>query len=608
MARKFEELPGDMDSSTTGGGTGGSGTPPPDNTGTPSLPPYTPTPPAPFTGCTNNPSDSGGSLAGTVQRFEGLPDPMPAAGSVYKVSGNADSGFTSFYVRSNGVGTTWDETVAPGIKNSIDPATMPHALVRKSDGTFELAPFCWHPRRVGDTTTNPAPVFIGRAIRDVFFYQNRLGFLVDESVVFSAAGDYGEFWRRTVLDALDADPITVSASTTDVALLDYAVPFNDGIMLFSAQRQFSLSNGEAGTSATSLEINPVTTYSISPGVAPVALGDQVVFASEAGAYTAIQEYTRLDGRDATDAAELTAHVPDFLPAGASQIVPAADLNAIFILMANSAAPERVYAYQYYWDGEKKIISAWRRWTFPGGQVLRGSYRDGKLSLIVRRSNRAYLETIDLRSTATSEGQDHLIYADRQVSLTGVYDSVADETTFTFPYEPDPTPLRLLRTAGDAYPESIIAGSRVTVSGDTVTVTGDESANPVIAGHLYKTAARLSRQFAQDPQGRPLVSGRLQLRTMTVAYAETPFFTAEVQPYGPNANIDEDSKTQIYQITGQRVGDYSLVAGEMSYHTGAQPFTLAADAAQVSITLVNDTPYSSFWVSAEWEGLYFSRAA
>jgi hypothetical protein len=95
--------------------------------------------------------------------------------------------------------------------------------------------------------------------------------------------------------------------------------------------------------------------------------------------------------------------------------------------------------------------------------------------------------------------------------------------------------------------------------------------------------------------------------MTVAYADTPFFTVEVMPYGPLANIDEASRIQIYQITGQRVGDVGMVTGTMSYHTGAQPFTVAADAAQVFITLVNDTPYSSYWTSAEWEGLFFSRA-
>lgn len=589
---------------TAGSGTGATGDPPPINTGDTGTVPYVPAAPAPFTGCTGNPSDSGGSLTGTVQRFEDLPAGA-TTGQVYKVAGDATGGFTSYYVRRNG--TVWDETVKPGLRNTINPQTMPHALVRKADGTFELAPFCWHPRRVGDSTNNPAPLFIGRSIRDTFFYQNRLGFLVDESVVLSAAGDYGEFWRRTVLDALEGDPLAVSATSTDVALLDSAVPFNDGIMLFSAKRQFSLSNGEAGTTATSLEIVPVTSYSMSRGVRPIPMGDQVFFASEEGSYTAIQEYTRLDGRDATDAAEITAHVPGFLPTGVSQLIPAPDLNAIIVIAANSANPERVYAYQYYWDGDRKIISAWRRWSFPGGQVLSGTFLDGKLHLVVRRSNKAYLEVIDLRNSAASAQQEHMIYLDRQVTLTGTYSAITGLTTFTFPYTPDPLTLRLVRTMGDAYPESLIDGSKVTVTGPTVTVIGDESAHPVTAGSIYRTAARLSRQFPRDYQDRPLVSGRLQLRTMTVAYTETPYFTVEVMPYGPKANISLESKLNIYQITGQRAGDTGLVTGAMSYSTNSSMFTVSADAAQVSITLANDTPFASYWTSAEWEGVFFSRA-
>jgi hypothetical protein len=408
---------------TVGGGGGAGGTKPPVNVGGSGIPTYTPGAPPKLTGCKQNPTTSG-SLTGTVQRYEDLPDTVPSGG-VYQVMGSAESNFTSYYVR--GDGTVWNESVKPGLKNTIDPTTMPHALVRKEDGTFEFSPFCWKPRQVGDTVTNPAPFFVGRPIRDVFFYQNRLGFLSDESVIFSAAGDYGEFWRRTVLDYIDSDPITVSATSTDVALLDYAVTFNDGIMLFSAQKQFSLSNGESGTSATSLELNPVTGYRMASGVRPVQLGDQAMFATEQGGYTAIQEYTRLDGRDATDAAEITAHVPGFIPQGASKIVPASELNALMVLMTNSENPERIYAYQYYWDGDRKIISAWRRWSLGDAQVLSGSLVDGKLVLVVRRSNKAYLESINLQPTAVSENQDHMIYLDRQVTLTGVYDAETDTT-------------------------------------------------------------------------------------------------------------------------------------------------------------------------------------
>lgn len=593
---------GQYDDPTTGGGAGAGGTEPPGNTGTPINDPYNPATGPKLVGCVSNPATTG-SLAGTVQTYTDLPDITTVTdGAVYKVNGSQDNGFASYYVRKNG--TVWDEAVQPGLKNSIDPLTMPWAIVRGTDGTFELAPFCWKPRQVGDALTNPAPPFVGKSIRDTFFYQNRLGFLADESVVFSVAGDYGSFWRRTVLDYIDSDVLSIATTTTDVALLDYAVPFNDGIMLFSAQRQFSLSNGEAGTSATSVELNPVTDYSMSPGVRPAALGNFVYFAAQEGEYTQVLEYERQDGTDALDAADVSAHVPGFIPPGVSQIIAAKGLDSVILLMGRSADPSEVYVYQFYWDGDQKALSAWRRWTLEGGQVISGTFLGGKLYLIVRRNNKAYLEYINLQPTAVSANQDHLIYLDQQVTLTGVYDALTDKTTFTFPYEPSPARLRMVRTKTNAVPESLIDGTSITVTGTSVVVDGDESGTAVTAGHRYVTAVELSQQFPVDYQERPRTSGRLQLRTMRVTYQDTPYFQAIVQPYGPDANIDAASKTKSYQITGQRVGE--MVLGQIAYGSGSQSFTVGADSRKAIIALFNDTPFASNFVSAEWEGTYYSR--
>jgi hypothetical protein len=175
-----------------------------------------------------------GTFTATVKSPDKLPDPV-CNGCIYRVLGSNDTAFVSYYVQ--GDGSVWNETVKPGLQNRIDETTMPWALVRESDGTFTFAPFSWAPRRVGDEDTNPLPPFIGRTIRDVFFYQNRLGFVVDTGVVFSGAGDYGDFWRRTVLDYIDSDSLSADAATTDVAVIDYALPFSDGVMLFSRQKQ-----------------------------------------------------------------------------------------------------------------------------------------------------------------------------------------------------------------------------------------------------------------------------------------------------------------------------------------------------------------------------------
>ena len=549
-----------------------------------------------------------GAVTGVVQKFEDLPT-SPTAGQVYEVKGSAETGFVSYYVAWDG--DVWNETVLPGLANAIDAETMPHALVREADGTFTFAPFSWAPRRMGNTGTNPNPVFIGRAIRDVFFYQNRLGFLVDETAVFSAAGAYGDFWRRTILDYIDSDVVSVSATTTDVALLDFAIPFNDGVALFSAQRQFSLTNGENGLTASSVSIQPVTGYLTAPGVRPVAMGSQLYFASDANGYTGIQEYTRLDGADSLDAAEVTAHVPRYVPQGVSQLIAAADIDALFVFVKGAEAEadrRKLFVYQFFWDRDKKLQSAWRSWDFGDGEPLSGAYVDGKLSLLMKRDDGYFLERINLNPGAVAEEQDHQIFLDRSISLTGVYDSGDDETTFTLPYAPDEDAFRLVLSAGSAVPEAVLAPTSYDFGVGTVTVPGDYSDAPVTAGQVFTTSVRFSQQFPLDFQGRPVSTGRLQLHTWTVVYEETAYFRAEISPYGPDAVLLDASTRQVLTFTGRLLGTSSLVTGAPAYHTGSFTFPVGADSRLGVIELVNDSPFGSTWVSAEFEGLFWSRAS
>ncbi|MBO9706187.1 MAG: hypothetical protein J7474_11865, partial [Arthrobacter sp.] len=454
---------------------------------------------------------------------------------------------------------------------------MPHALVREADGTFTFAPFSWKPRRVGDTQTNPPPPFIGRRLRDVFFYKNRLGYLVDETVVFSVAGDYGDFWRRTVLDYIDSDVLAVTATTTDVSVLDYAVPFNDGIMLFSAQRQFSLSNGESGLSASSVEVSPVTAFSTSPNVRPVPLGTQVYFASDSGGSVSIQEYTRLDGVDATDAAEVTAHVPGLIKPGVSKLIAIPDYNAVVVLRALAEDRNIAYVYQFFWDGQKKVVSAWRPWDFGSGKIISGTFFSGDLYLLMRRGDDFFLERMNLQPEAKSADQDHLIYLDRGVSITGTYDALADHTTFTLPYSPDPDLFRLLQTKNADYPENMVPATKYTLVDDTVTIPGDVSATPLTAGEVFTTRFVFSRQFPQDYQLRPLTTGRLQIHTFSVTYTASAYFEAHVQPYGADAVGSTDELTQVVPFNGRLIGTASYRLGNLPYRSGTFTFPVAGDA-------------------------------
>lgn len=548
-----------------------------------------------------------GSFTGSVASKEKLPATV-CSGCVYEVKGEAETSFVSYYVR--GDGSVWNETVRPDLANAINEKTMPHALVRAPDGTFKFAPFAWQHRRVGDAQTNPEPPFIGRPIRDVFFAQNRLGFLVDESAVFSAAGDYGDFWRRTVLDYLDSDTLSASAATSDVNVLDYAVPFSDGLMLFSRQKQFSLTWGDSGLSARSIAIQPVTSYVMSPEVRPIPMGSQVHFAAESAGYVSLQEYTRLAGSDPTEAADVTAHVPGLIPKGVTALLSAPDLDAIFLFTGRAAKPadrRKMFVYQFFWDGDRKLQSAWRVWDFGDGEPLSGAYEGGTLHILIKRPSGFFLERIRLSPEAVSPNQDDLIYLDRQVSMTGVYHAESNRTVYTLPYAPDPDKLRLVRGLGATIPQSLVNPAMVSVVGESVTVEGDESGHPATIGHLYETRVVLSRQYPLDYQGKPLTTGRLQLHNFTVNATDTAHLKAVVYPYGRAADELNPGMKHEAIFSGRILGTPGAVLGRPVYHSGAFTFSVSGNSEAVEVELINDSPFASTLTSAQWEGLYWSRA-
>lgn len=541
------------------------------------------------------------ALTGTVQRFDLLPE-TATTGDIYKIAGGTETSFVPYYVKRSADGV-WDETVTPGLANYLDPATMPHALVRLSDGTFRFAPFNWGERKVGDEVTNPVPGFVNRTIRSVFVHQNRLAFLYDENVILSGAGDFGQFFRLSVLDYLDSDPIDVAATSTKVSILQDAVPFNDGVMLFSDQTQFSMTNGEAGLSATSLAIRPVTNYETTRRASPAPLGSEVYMASDSAGHATIREYTRNPDSDNTSAADVTAHVSRYIPGGVTKLIPAGDLNALFVL--TDGEPNAVYVYQFYWvDGQTKAQSAWHKWVFPEtDRLLAGAYSAGVLALTVSRASGVYQEQVRLTTGARIGPTDAFPYIDRRTTVSAAYDAGVNRTTFTIP-DPveDPDKYQLVR--GPTYPgvpdHPIPQSDYTWVNDRTVSVPGNLTLGPVLGGVSYDFRYRFSQPFLRRQDGTAILGGRLQLRTLRVSYTNTAAFEAHVWPYGIEAGVK----------TGATYSGLSLGNAELNRRpetAGDFPIQVFGNADKAVVEITNSGPYGCSFQSAEWEAFYWSRA-
>lgn len=545
------------------------------------------------------------ALSGTLQSFAKLPE-TATAGQVFRISGTDESSFRTYYVRRNG--GVWDECFKPGMTNGLNMATMPHALVRQSDGSFVFAPFSWAPRRVGDEDTNPNPTFIGRPIQKVFIYQNRLALITGENVVFSVAGDLGNFWRMTVLDYLDSDVISLAATSTQVSLLIDAVPFNDGILLTSDQTQFSLSNGEDGVSATNIAIRPVTSYEVNPRAGMVAMGSEVYFATERSGFSAIREYSRIDGDDAVSAADITAHVPHYIPAGVHKLIPLVDLSALLTL--TDGDPSAAYVYQFYWaSGTEKLQSAFHRWDFgTNARVLSGAYMSGQLYLLIARPDGLFLERMNLQAGITAPGLPGQCYLDRRTLLRGVAAGGLQGTILEIPYTPVRDTFRIVRTSAHGAPLSVVDPATYKwLDQHSVQVPEDLTAGPVLVGENYTFRYRFSPLYLRRQDGSAITNGRTQVRTFTISYRNTGFFKTLVAPYGVDPRAEEVLPGKLAQFTGKVLGSADLIVNSPAFHTGDYSFSVLGEGHVAWIELVNDTHVASTFIGAEWEAFYWSRA-
>lgn len=549
-----------------------------------------------------------GYYRGVRQSLQDLPE-TANEGDIYMIQATGESGFVPFYVRRTG--GVWAETVKPGLKNRISENTMPHALVRREDGTFVFAPFSYAPRRVGDYASNPNPTFVGRTINDVFFYKNRLAFAVDENVVFSRAGDFGNFYRMTALDLLDDEVVDVAASETKVTKINHAVPLAGSLMLFADQVQFRLNDGDVLT-PSSVSLDVTTQYAMVQTVRPEPLGADVYFASENGPWAIIREYYVKDETNSTDATDVNNHCPRYIPSGVRRLAGSSEHDVLFVL--TRGAKNRVYVYKFFWaNQEERAQGAWSYWEFlPNDDILTAAVLDDYLYLVVRRADGAYLERLSLHRGETAPGLDHQVYLDRRAQVTGTWLEVEGKTEFLLPY---PVPaaersrFRLIRggTFSGARGALIDTSQYTWVNDYTVKVTGNFGGRPCLAGMAYTMRYTFSEQLVRNSQNQAVTTGRLQLRTWTVYYTDTAFFRTEVAPYGTSPEVEAVVPAKMAEFSGKTLGDLSLQIGEPAFHTGSYSFQVYGNSAVAKIALVNDSHLASNFQAAEWEGFYQNRA-
>ena len=487
---------------------------------------------------------------------------------------------------------TWVEDIGYGVKTELNTSTMPLQLVPSPDfNTWTLDTATWSNRLAGDDDTNPAPTFVGYKINDIFFYKNRLGLLTDNSIVFSEADEYFNFWRTTVLSLLDSAPIDVGVSHTKVAILQHAVPFQEKLLIFSNSTQFVLRGTDLLTPKT-VSITPATEYDSSETIKPLVLNNYVYFNFRRNSYEGLTEYYIDNDTAIFDAAEITSQVPTYIPSKIELMAGTAVEN---LVVAVNGDRTTMFVYKFFWQNKEKIQSAWQKFTFARSIVSMG-FIESDLYVITKDSTDTFLEKLPMENDLQDDN-GYTILLDSRIDNTAVsisYDAPTNATTISdFPY--DPAGVEVYSKTGHKYTFTRTSATEGTVSGN---LTGVD----FFAGLPYDMLYKFSDQTLKQPTergGRSASDYTFQtIRSGSLNYADSGHFTVEVTP--------KFRDTYTYAFNPDILGA-NLVLNSFTPQDGHFRFPVQCQPEEATIEVKSSSALPCKLLAAEFESMMIPRS-
>jgi hypothetical protein len=373
-------------------------------------------------------------------------------GFTVKVLNSGESALDDFYLKFVGDGNAdgagrWEETIGFGVKTTLDPTKLPKTLQRKqatdnsisgvSQGEiyFELNTPNWKLREVGDDDTNPLPEIVGHTISQTFLHRNRLGFLTEDKVVLSQAGDLYNFFQDSALVIGASDPINIAASSTQPTKFVDCIETNTGLVIFAETQQFMLHTDSDTLTPETGKLTNISTYRYSPLARPVSLGTTIAFADSAGVNTRFMEMFDIRREGEPQVIEQSKVVPTLMPEGVDIVINSRENNTVFFIKSGT---DEIFGYRYFSTDSKRVQSAWFKWDL-NVNIRHAFVLDDALIVITSgyKMLEFNLQRKDLTRVVTGDGyrstdETYPIHMDGMETVTaGSYNSSTDTTTVPY---------------------------------------------------------------------------------------------------------------------------------------------------------------------------------
>jgi hypothetical protein len=544
-------------------------------------------------------------------------------GLVFKVSNLDNASSDDYYVKftvagggSSGAGI-WEETVAPGLTLYLDPATMPHVIIRESNGSFTFRPLdqasapagsslYWKERVVGDDTSNPFPTCVGRSITGISFFRNRLVLFAEQNVICSQPGDFFNLFASSAITITPADAIDISCGSLKPVSIKYALITASGLLLFSEFSQFVLYTDSDVFAPNTAAIKLLSSFTTDPNVRPVETGTSIIFTDNNQGYAGVTEMLVQSFENRPQTSDISRTTPNFIPADIRSVI--ASPSAFMVSFLANTNSNQLNIFKYFNNGSSRVLAAWFNWILPGEGMLQAFDHD-KLYLVTKQQNGYCLSTVSVLSdvAGTAVNSSGIAYEYRldlfDPNPTKTYVSVSDTTKVYYKAGVNDStlqPLAIVDRTNDKGQVYILT-AQTDGTGTYVTIPGDVTAATVTLGYAFTLTVALPRFYVKqglsDGSIRADVVNIPRVQRITVESTDTGPFTVSI------AALGKTTKTLEYP---------QVVANSYLANTHPLPriirnvIPVMAKGTDVDITLASATPFPLSFVSMTWQGMYSNR--
>jgi hypothetical protein len=525
-------------------------------------------------------------------------------GKIIRVRPRGAQSKEAYYLQAyakNGVGTGWQEVIwreAPGVV--MTPQSM-WAFAAIHDGQLKVADSpaalnsmagTTHPlfkqNEVGDGASAPIPYFYGKRITMMTTFQDRLIIGADGVVNASRPGDYINFFRQTVIDIRDNDPIEMYAYGSEGDVLRYPVLFDRDLVLFGDQKQYSISGRTLLTPRNPL-ISVMSSHEDATQASPVASGNLVFYGKQREGRTSVHQIQVGQLTESPESVEITQQLDTFLKGRPAQLCALTSPNTLVFRTEALQGPV-LYVYNYIDNaaGSERLFDSWSVWRYHQrcGVVCGVSSHRGELLLFTLRQH----ETSGLRVACDRQSLS------TELSDKPYFDSMVRSDVLPVWHSGVPSAELSCAVGDDSHPAFLLGDLYLHI--DSVLSQTQAPLDQIWVGLESDAFVTPTNPYMRDQNAKAIVNGRLTLSSVTASVAASGALVAQVTT---------KSGTTTRELPIDRyIGDSNNLLDTQPIVTTDAVIGIGRETRECSYTLRSKTWLPLTITALSWVGQYFNR--